>query len=789
MAGAKHDITVTLGANAAELTNTLDAVTKGVVSAFSKMATVAAGAFAGVFAVSKIQSAFTAAVAKGKELDQLSRSTGAAVKDIELLRVSLIEADVSASAAAEMLAELRDNMFFASKGATDLHIALGMIGLRVRDLQALKPVQQFAAIAAALNRIREPTIRLRAAKGILGSGADAAANLRPEQLARMQAAFGAFASTQQRAAPHFAALAASWTRIVEAMRAIFATIVAKVAPTIQRIVERVEALAPKLLAIAERVGEAIRKWFNALDGAIKTSKLGEFLQLSFAVAMDKLFLGMQRAASVFITALSSFAPIFTQMLVVGMKMAAEAFKAASAFKLDLPSTRHRIAVEISEQMEREGLIPRRSAPQLADALEFQMKRGWFSPDLSITDLESVHNLGLVTGGARGEERTKRLKELSEAARARLPEAQRRISSAVQREAVYNPQLASEMNELVKLAIASVQGGGEALKAAADKIEPSADAIKREADLKRLMDILMQRGEEPKTEPLPGEGKDARGIGRILYQHDYDIYRRIGGGAGDAMLTQLDLEKEQAALLREIADNTKQPVDLDFDKAVLEQLRKGWTPGRLTEDIERRQVEIERQAGAAAMADEEWRANAAELARRELVYAAQGGQDIKVLAEQAMTQFRDLSEWMATAPVGGGETEQTSRQIERERLRIRADTMAAAVQSAIASATTGIVDALLSVSPPTVSPSNVSPEISKDREAAAGRGIAPDFMSAILGGSPMLDTGAANAVSEQTTRLADIMQRVADNTAEMVRLLQRMLSQQQMRDYSATMETY
>jgi hypothetical protein len=853
MPSAKHDVSVTMGMDTAAVQAALDRVSNQIstaVSGFKKIAVAATGAFAGLFAVSEIKSGIESIINFGAELDKLSRQTGISVSDIEQFRIGMMESGLSASASAEGLKDLRDSMFYAGLGSTHLQQSLQLIGVRFADIRRVSPVEQFKAIATAINKVVEPTHRLTLAQAILGKTlGNVAATMRPEQLAGVGQSFGPYLAAQSKAAPHFAAIAASIARITEAFKAFFAIIVGKVAPVIQQIAERVEKMAAPLLAAAAKLGEKLKQYFNALNEAMKAGKLGEFLTLSISIATGVLLNKLVVAAKVFWEVMKSAVPAFGILLWAAVKAATSvpATRLATSFHFSPGAIKERWLKERTEQL----IIGKFGAQEMAK-----------NPLATASPMETAavrlpSKYGDLVKQAIEESKTVDFEMLSK------QEKQLEFQNRYNQEFQKNTEMMGGSLKALTDTIVSLPE----LVAQANKETPLDPELKEQ--IKRLTEMMEKTPEvKAKTEPMPGQGLDVKTLGKIFYQPAYDEFRRIGGGAGLMTETTLSIEEKQLEVQKQIAKNTeKLGAAQTFDAAMLRALQETFTP-RTTEEIIVEQTGIEKEKGAASIAQPEWRRNVEELARRELqsavFRATAAGEDsfarMDKLAAEAQRQFQAFSDYMSKTPVrGAGETTAAELQIERERLRLRAEelvkskTRVAAVAAQTAAAGAAETGAPATIAPPAAIASVEKVIVPMNREEAAGRGVAPDFMAQVMANlrppiaptvtiegaepspAPAPPTPATpempapvikpitrptpitvlpppppavvattppqaiapapdarfgaqieNALNSQLTRITDFMQQVANNTAETVRLLTQLVSKPTMPTPRSTM---
>lgn len=308
-------------------------------------------ALAGVFALGISHSIKTGAALFG-----LSRASGVAVRDIELLRHALAGTETSAADAAEMLAALRDN--FQVGRYTDLVLIVKELDLNFDKLQRMSLPDQFALLAERVNQISNPILRAAYAARIFGdAGAKAAmiSGLDPAKLKQARDLFGRNAEQVAAAAKAMFGIKTSWERIKEAGGVFFSQIATRLAPIFDRFANAfVTIIVPAAEKLGNILGAAFERAANIFIGMWSNTDLAvETLQLGLALAVEGfknlmiravIFIGkalvavLTTALSVLqqpaaLDAITSFAKFLATMLAAAFSIISSGDFWAGAFKI------------------------------------------------------------------------------------------------------------------------------------------------------------------------------------------------------------------------------------------------------------------------------------------------------------------------------------------------------------------------------------------------------------------------------------------------------------------------
>jgi hypothetical protein len=104
----------------------------------------------------------------GSQLNDMAARTGVSVEALGELGYAAQQSGASLEDVEKAVRTMQRTITAATNGSDQAATALDRIGLSAEALAGLKPEQQFAAIAAALARIENPTERAAAAMGVLG---------------------------------------------------------------------------------------------------------------------------------------------------------------------------------------------------------------------------------------------------------------------------------------------------------------------------------------------------------------------------------------------------------------------------------------------------------------------------------------------------------------------------------------------------------------------------------------------------------------------------------------------
>lgn len=123
-------------------------------------------AFAAIAATSSV--AVASFIAIGSELDDISQRTGVAASELAKLGYAAQMSGTDINSVEAALKKMAKVITDAEGGSKSASAALATIGLASKDLAAMKPEQQFSAIAERLAEIEDPTKRAAVAMQLFG---------------------------------------------------------------------------------------------------------------------------------------------------------------------------------------------------------------------------------------------------------------------------------------------------------------------------------------------------------------------------------------------------------------------------------------------------------------------------------------------------------------------------------------------------------------------------------------------------------------------------------------------
>lgn len=140
---------------------------------FAKLAKNALGAFAAVFSASAITSAIKNSIALGDELAKAAQKSGIAAEQFSALAHAAKMSDVDVNSLSTAIRKMQINLSNAGSGAEKPKEALRALGLELSSIRSLSPDKQFELIGEAINRLKDPADKARAATELFGkAGAD-----------------------------------------------------------------------------------------------------------------------------------------------------------------------------------------------------------------------------------------------------------------------------------------------------------------------------------------------------------------------------------------------------------------------------------------------------------------------------------------------------------------------------------------------------------------------------------------------------------------------------------------
>lgn len=287
----KSDIAFTMGLDSVAFQKAMISMGKLVenqTKAMTAMLMKTAGVLGVAFGVEKFGGMIAGSIESGKALDSLSRETGIAVEQIDLMHHALDRSGMSVEQTSELMSDLRDKIHDAGNGGTQANLIFKTLGIELNDFKKLEMPQQFQALATRINAIKEPIVRASTATALLGiSGAKAIANFNAGDIERASKMFGIQGKAMQEAAPGLARASEAFKRIQEGGKMFFDIVVAKLAPVFETVATKLEDVIPKIGEVAQIFGEKLMEGVNILVEAFKEGKLGELLWLTLKAGTFK----------------------------------------------------------------------------------------------------------------------------------------------------------------------------------------------------------------------------------------------------------------------------------------------------------------------------------------------------------------------------------------------------------------------------------------------------------------------------------------------------------------------
>jgi hypothetical protein len=176
---------------------------------FGSIAGKLAGLAAGYVSISAAVGAFNGVMAKGGELADFSDQTGIATGKLVILGRAFENNGMHAEDLGTVINKMQKTLVAAGDEGSAAADKIGRLGLKVSDLEAMTPDQQFETIAKAIAKIQDPTERAGAAMEIFGkSGGKTLAlfNDFDGQVSQASSEVGSFAEEMEKNARSFDAI-------------------------------------------------------------------------------------------------------------------------------------------------------------------------------------------------------------------------------------------------------------------------------------------------------------------------------------------------------------------------------------------------------------------------------------------------------------------------------------------------------------------------------------------------------------------------------------------------------
>lgn len=285
-------------------------------------------------------------IASGDQLAKMSQRTGVAVEALSELKFAAGQSGTDLETLETSLRKMQATLVDAANGSSSAVKALEHLGLKVEDIQALNPEQQFKLMADRLSQIQNPTARAAAALDIFGKSGTQLLPLMEQGAAGMEA-------LQQQARD--LGLTISTNTAQAAVRAGDAIDVMWAA-----IKRAGQAAGEVLLPVVEKLSKSIAdtaarttKWISANAELVNSAALAAAGLLAFgaaAIFVGKAMTGLAatiKAVSVAMTFLSKH-PLVSTAVLVGVAIA------ALVAKLGLLNAAMKSTVDILRGVREEG---------------------------------------------------------------------------------------------------------------------------------------------------------------------------------------------------------------------------------------------------------------------------------------------------------------------------------------------------------------------------------------------------------------------------------------------------
>jgi hypothetical protein len=296
-----------------------------------------AGAFAGGAIISGVRNIFQT----GKELAELSRTTGVST-------AGLLALGAQFKAAGEDADELGGALLRMQKGvgaeagsmqAGNFNHALERLGLNIKTIKSLSPETEFFTIGQAIAKIANPAERTAAAMSIFGKEGGKLVNVfTNSSFASAAGPLSEKATILARNAELFSKVSMSLERVGGIMKGFYLGIADRVASTLIPFLDKINSI--DLIGIGQKFGDALVtgvRWIvegaEIFIGLLKNPQAifglyADYLQFAFREGANVLYAGVKYAGEEITSVFKSSGPIMekvTEGLKYGLLAAAETF--------------------------------------------------------------------------------------------------------------------------------------------------------------------------------------------------------------------------------------------------------------------------------------------------------------------------------------------------------------------------------------------------------------------------------------------------------------------------------
>ncbi|WP_448579271.1 hypothetical protein [Thermosphaera sp.] len=272
------------------------------------ISTSVAGAIAGV----------RAGLQMGGELSDLKARTGAAVKDLVVLRQAFEDTGIGAGQLPTAIQYLQRSLSGISEEGKPTQRTFAALGLDMQELAGLPVTDQLDRIGKAINGLGSEADKTEAAMTIFGRSGAAMKQLftDPDAIERARAGLGSLPWVLDRNAALLDSVGDAFGRLKTQTRGLFVGVASELAPILKSITDSFNAID------LTRVGQQIGRIVSILAVAFQQGKLTELISLSIGVGVK-----------------AAFAPIASIDFWAGLvKVAIGAFAQLGAFLIEIFAT-------------------------------------------------------------------------------------------------------------------------------------------------------------------------------------------------------------------------------------------------------------------------------------------------------------------------------------------------------------------------------------------------------------------------------------------------------------------
>jgi hypothetical protein len=334
---------------------------------FAKMAgaVLAVGAaFVGVRAAAQ---SFSAAIALGGQLNDLSARTGESAGNLLILRRAFENAGAGADSVGTTINRLQRAIVDAGQGGKEQAEAFATLGLNIEELKNQTPTEQLQSVAQALSRVSTDSDRTALAMQLLGrSGGELIPLLRAMgvELDVAKAQLGSAPDVINKVSQAFDTIGDNFGAIGEKSTEFAAGLLEKLAPALAEITTNIANIdaAGFGRALSGYIEETMR-WLNAslglstalenvrtaIDG-ITSGKIGDGLSLMFLTARDTAFNAINQIAAAGMATIATVADALRQLFDPGSTTMAFIFGAFDMLGAKIASSISGFLIPILEEI-------------------------------------------------------------------------------------------------------------------------------------------------------------------------------------------------------------------------------------------------------------------------------------------------------------------------------------------------------------------------------------------------------------------------------------------------------